>query len=275
MKRLFSIVAVALASSFFAVESYAGDDDFGVDYSVGAEKKITKWMDFGLDFNFRTQDNNSKAERWSIGGAFGFKLYNTKRFDIKASAGWEYIRQQHLKSYEEKYGDCYDENQNWYYGVRGFNYNDSYWNDRHRTTVAISGSYKPNKRWNISLKEAVQYNHYAGTDSIFWKNRTKYNSDNEPYTTQTSSAKKAKDKFVLRSKLTAQYDIKHSMFAPFASVDYGCGLNYTANKWKLSAGTDIKINKHHKFNVYYRFQTEDDDDEPNGHILGVGYNFKF
>ena len=84
-----------------------------------------------------------------------------------------------------------------------------------------------------------------------------------------------KDRFVLRSKLTVEYNIKGIPLNPFASVDYGCGLNYTANKWKYSVGADYTINKQHKFTLYYRFQTEDDDDEPNGHMLGMGYKIKF
>ena len=58
-------------------------------------------------------------------------------------------------------------------------------------------------------------------------------------------------------------------------VNYGCGLNYTANKWKISAGADYKINKKNKLTAFYRFQTDDDDDEPNGHIVGVGYKLSF
>ena len=84
-----------------------------------------------------------------------------------------------------------------------------------------------------------------------------------------------KDRFVLRSKFTVEYNVKGIPLNPFAAVDYGCGLNYTANKWKYTVGADYTIQKKHKLTLYYRFQTEDDDDEPNGHMLGLGYKIKF
>ena len=83
-----------------------------------------------------------------------------------------------------------------------------------------------------------------------------------------------KDRFVLRSKFTVEYNVKGIPLNPFASIDYGCGMNYTANKWKYSVGADYTINKKHKLTLCYRFQTEDDDDEPNGHMLGLGYKIK-
>ena len=88
---------------------------------------------------------------------------------------------------------------------------------------------------------------------------------------------KSKDRTVLRSRLTVKYNIRHCPVNPYASVDYGCGLNYTTNKWKYTAGADINLtkSKQHKMDVFYRYQTEDDDDEPNGHLIGVGYKLKF
>ena len=281
---------VTLVLLLFALSSYAqSDNDFGMDLSVGAEKKLTKAISFGIEGNFRSQNNSKDVERWSLGGAFDFRLVHTKRFDLKASAGWEYIWQNRLEGETTLH---YDENT--YITpsgaitvdeLDGFNQTSDYWRNRHRTTVAFSGTYKPNKRWEFSLREAVQYNHYFGATQP----RTKYRNDdldddatiedimNDPDTEVYQDDKDidSKDRFVLRSKLTIQYNIKHSIFSPFVSLDYGCGLNYTTNKWKVSAGTDIDLSKHHKLDVFYRFQTEDDDDEPNGHFLGVGYKFKF
>ncbi|MCR5312445.1 MAG: DUF2490 domain-containing protein [Bacteroidaceae bacterium] len=278
-KRILTIAAILLQASFLPITAWAGDnDDFGMDYSIGAEKKLTSNLDFGLNLNYRTQDNSKETERWVIGGGFSYKLLNTKTFDIKLNADWEYMRQFKLKELVYKYGDILDEDGNWTTGVNGWNSTASYWRSRHRTSLGFSGNYKPNKRWSFSLKETVQYNHYCETDSIdAIKYRVKYNDDDEEYKTQDvyKKTKRAKDKFVLRSKITGQYDIRHCPLAPFVSLDYGCGLNYSASKWKITAGTDIKITKQHKLDVFYRFQTENDDDEPNGHIIGVGYKFKF
>ena len=65
-----------------------------------------------------------------------------------------------------------------------------------------------------------------------------------------------------RSRLTAQYNIKGLPLDPYASAEYGCGLSYTTNKWKFTAGTDYKINKQNILTVFYRFQTENDGDDP-------------
>ena len=86
---------------------------------------------------------------------------------------------------------------------------------------------------------------------------------------------KSKDRVVLRSKLSASYDIKNFPIDIFASVEYGCGLNYTKNKWKYTAGYDYKIDKSNKISMYYRYNRENDEFDTNGHIIGLGYKFKF
>lgn len=92
---------------------------------------------------------------------------------------------------------------------------------------------------------------------------------------QDSDRKYRKDRTILRSKLTITYDIKGFPIDLFASVDYGCGLNFNANKWRFNGGYDYKINKNNKLTVFYRFTTHDGDDEPNGHLVGLGYKFDF
>ena len=97
-----------------------------------------------------------------------------------------------------------------------------------------------------------------------------------PYTDPDyKSPRKAKDKWVLRSKLTIEYNVKGLPLNPYVSVDYGCGLNYTANKWKYSVGTEYKLTKQHKLDFFYRFSHDDDEDEPNGHLIGFGYKYSF
>ena len=83
--------------------------------------------------------------------------------------------------------------------------------------------------------------------------------------------RQAKDLLMLRSKLTIEYNVKGLPLNPFASLDYGRGLNYHSWRWKYTVGMDWKVNKTNKITVFYRFQKESDDDEPNGHLLGLGY----
>jgi hypothetical protein len=159
-----------------------------------------------------------------------------------------------------------------------YNVDERYWRNRHRTSLGLSASYSPNKRWSFQLKETVQYNHYCREDSINqYEYRWDENDDGDKYLPAPDIDRKSvdpKDRFVLRSKFTVEYNVKGIPLNPFASIDYGCGMNYTANKWKYSVGADYTINKKHKLTLFYRFQTEDDDDEPNGHMLGLGYKIK-
>ncbi|MBP5136509.1 MAG: hypothetical protein ILP23_04170, partial [Paludibacteraceae bacterium] len=89
--------------------------------------------------------------------------------------------------------------------------------------------------------------------------------------TDMKKPRQVKDRLVLRSKLTVEYDVRGVPLSPFASVDYGCGLNYSTSKWKYTVGLDWKITKTNKFTIFYRYQHESDEDEPNGNLLGIGY----
>lgn len=240
-------------------------NDLGLDFGLGIEKKLTPRLDAGLDATFRTQENTTRAERWGLGLSAGYKLADSRSFSLKANAGFELIWSHNLGYTQEHQNSSGD--------VNGQNTYDCYWRTRTRTSLGLTAAYKPSKRWTFSLKETVQYNHYAA-DSVA-RHKWRYNDDDELYLKESDQkAVKAKDRFVLRSKLTAEYNIKGLPLNPFASVDYGRGLNYNANKWKLTLGCDYKLNKHNRLSLFYRFQTENDDDEPNGHIIGLAYKLK-
>ena len=274
-----TLAIVWLHSLIFISHVSAQTDDFGLDFSLEAGKKICKGVDFAIEGNARTQDDTQKMERWGIGAGLGVKVYNTKTFDVKASVKWEYMWINNLAETKEKYDvqeyntpdgiiykDIYD----------GYNYTDHFWRNRHRTSAALSATYTPNKRWKFSLKETFQYNHFCQASKTTEKWRLEDEDDmNSLYLKEIEQKNvKAKDRTVLRSKITMQYDTKHCPIDPYLSGEYGCGLNYSANKWKFEAGADYKLNKKNKINLFYRYQTENDDDEPNGHLLGIGYSIK-
>lgn len=76
-------------------------------------------------------------------------------------------------------------------------------------------------------------------------------------------------KFVhtLRTFLKVQYQIGTSRFAPYAAIEL-----YTWKNWKSTrhyVGTDLKVSKHTKFDLYYMYYTFADK-RPN-HVLGIGY----
>lgn len=281
MKKIYILLFAFIAGvSGKAVAQETSDkNDFGTDVSLSIDKKLAPGLSLGIEGGMRTQSNSERIDRYTIGADLSYKFLKLNKFSMKVGGGFEYMWVQKLSETKEKHGDVLDETTGEFVrGVNGYNITDRYWRNRHRTTLSVSGEYSPSKRWSFSLKESVQYNHYCEEDSVGrTKIRYRYNDDDEPYTTTTRDLKAVnpKDRFVLRSKFTAEYNIKGLPINPFASVDYGCGLNYTAHKWKISAGADYKINKKNKLTAFYRFQTDDDDDEPNGHIVGVGYKLSF
>ncbi len=293
-KRFLFIASIFLSTSVAGFsQDFNAEDDFGVDISLGAEKELLPDLELSVEGDLRTQENSKRIERYVLGAELSYKFLNTKKFDMKVSGGFEYMWNQKMD--ETKLAkDPYpfyesDEQGNPVYDNQGvivpdkdyvdYNVNQRYWRNRHRTSLGLSAVYSPNKRWSFQLKETVQYSHYCREDSINqYEFRWDENDDGDRYLPAPDIDRKSvdpKDRLVLRSKFTVEYNVKGIPLNPFASIDYGCGLNYTANKWKYSVGADYTINKKHKFTLYYRFQTEDDDDEPNGHMLGMGYKIKF
>lgn len=282
------VLAIAtLGSMAFVPNASAQTDDFGMDFSLEAEKKICKGVNFSIEGNARTQDDTQTIERWGAGASLGVKLLNTKKFNLKASVKWEYMWINNLAETKETYEtetETYE-----YFTPDGLvtetetetnykcNYTEGFWRNRHRTSAALSATYTPNKRWAFSLKETLQYNHFCQSSKTTYKFRHKNieDPDTKLYLKETEQKNvKAKDRTVLRSKVAVQYDTKHCPIDPYISGEYGCGLNYSANKWKLEAGADYKINKLNKLTFFYRYLTENDDDEPNGHLVGLGYSIK-
>lgn len=250
----------------FGLVQGRAQSDFGLDLSLSADKALTDNLGLAIEAGTRTQDTSRSFERISAGASLDYKFLNTKRFDLKASLGWEYIWQQRLGEEETT-------------RKGNLKTTDPFWRRRHRTTLGIEAEYKPNKRWTLSLREAVQYNHYFAATTTEYKYDRKVGPQGEYYDYDDPDIQTkhfdVKDRFVLRSRLALQYDIRRSPFAPYASIDYGCGLNYSADKWKLSIGTDIKLAKQHRLDICYRYMTENDDDDPKGHLLCVGYKYKF
>ena len=273
--RLFTFIF----SLFTFLVTFAQSDDFGMDFSLDVGKKIRPGMSFSVEGEARTQDNTRKIERWTVGGTFDMRLFQnpSKTINVKASLGWKYMWRYFLPEVNTKYSYSLDGDGNAVPVYDGYNDKEGYWRGSHRLSASLSASYKPSKRWEFSLKETFQYTYSRKANTMVTKYRLTDEDDPSSAMTSTMEEKQyeSKDRSVLRSKATVQYNIRHCPVNPYASVDYGCGLNYTTNKWKFTAGTDINLTKQHQLDVFYRYQTEDDDDDPNGHLIGIGYKLKF
>ena len=268
------VLLLLILQMFIAGKALAQSDDFGLDFGLEAEKKLAPGLKLSLEGGVRTQDNTKSIDRYTLGLGLTYKFFSTanKKFELKANAGFDYLWTHKLSQTTLKENFVIADQQE----IHEYNHTQSYWRNRYRTSLGLTANYTPNKRWSFQLKETVQHNHYCNKDTIAVE-KWRFNDDDELFLKRIDNdgPKTAKDKFVLRNKLTVTYDIKKCKLDPFLSIDYGIGLNYSANKWKYTAGADYKLTRQGKLTAFYRYNHEDDDEEPNGHLVGFGYSFAF
>jgi outer membrane autotransporter protein len=81
---------------------------------------------------------------------------------------------------------------------------------------------------------------------------------------------------VLRSRFQAEFDKKGLALTPYANVEFFNA--WSLQKTRFNVGLDWKLSKQHTLGAFYRYQIvrdDDDDNEPNIHMLGLSYKFKF
>lgn len=215
---------------------------------TSAEMKfgIAKGLNGSVEGEWRTKDNFSGTDRFA--GSAGLSYKFCPYFSI--GGGYTYIHK-HVDSRTTKKGNIISD----------------YWQPRHRTVFDLTGSYKWG-RFSLSLRERYQFTHRVGMSVA------KYDGDDG--SAKADEIIDAENKHVLRSRLKADYNIRKSGFNPFASVEvYNNLSDFSYKKLRLTAGTDYKINKHNSLTAFYRYISGSDDDDRNGHVIGVGYRFKF
>ena len=246
-----SKVLYLLALLMLPLASAAQSDDFGVWTSVGAEKKINKKVSVGLEAELRTRDDVSELDRWSVGLDGQYKI--TKW--LKVSAGYSLLNDNNRKiTYKETNGRP--------------NKLAEYWGVRHRFNVSLTGSRKFGNL-QVSLRERWQYT-YRPSKTI----DQRWDFDDEEFDNKPKTYN-ARGKNVLRSRLQMSHDIPNCHLEPYVSAE---AFNaWSVEKMRYTAGADWKISKKHAVGIYYLYQSvhDDDDNEPNRHVLGVEYKFKF
>ena len=138
------------------------------------------------------------------------------------------------------------------------------------TTGHLSLTGKLNwQRFEFSLRERYQYT-YRTSQLV-----SKYDGDDGSQKADEEITGKGKN--VLRSRLQAEWNIKKSRFAPYASCElyHSMSDSWALDKTRWTLGTGYKINKKNSLDFFYRYQNHADDDETNGHVVGAGYTFKF
>ena len=143
---------------------------------------------------------------------------------------------------------------------------------------------------DVSYKVLPWLKASAGYTLLIDNNREKltYQDDNVQYTYRPSKIidnfdfdegeweddeVKGKGKNVLRSRLQAEWDIPKCKFDPFANVEFHTTRDL--EKTRFIVGVSHSLKKKHNFKFYYRCQLSGSSDEPNNHMLGMGYTYKF
>lgn len=241
-KRIIPLLFISLLACNTPIQ--AEDDDFGVWTTVTAEKKIDKKWSATVEGEYRTHDGVSTTDRWSAGISAEYKI--TKW--LKADAGYSFLHSYKEEEVTKKGNIVLD-----------------YWQPRHRVNVSLTGSLEW-KRFKFSLRERWQYTYRPQ------KFVEKYASDG--VTRMDDEQVKGKAEHMMRSRLQVEYDIAKCPLTPYASCELYHNLD-GIDKTRWTVGTEYKINKKHAVEVCYRYQNKADEDETNGHVLGIGYKFKF
>ncbi len=246
-KQLIITLLLIIATAILPTASRA--DDGGLVASVEASHKFNKKWSAAVELEFRSRNNFRTADRLSLGADASYKLLPW----LKASAGYTVL----LDNNREKLTFQDD-------GVSYNNWRPSYWGLRHRFNVSLTGSYKIH-RVELSLRERWQYTYRPSkmTDNFDF-------DEGEWEDTEV----KGKGKNVLRSRLQVEWDIPKCKLDPYASVEFHTTRDL--EKTRFIAGMSYSVKKKHSFDLYYRYQVSgSSSDEPNIHMLGMGYTYKF
>lgn len=248
MEKCLTVIALALLT---VVPAAAQDDDFGIWGEVNVEKKIDSRWDVDAGVEFRSRDNLKTADRWAFGADATFKITDW----LKASAGYTL-----LDDHREKANSS---------GRKA----SDYWGVRHRFNVSLVGSYSFGDL-NISLRERWQYTYRPEqTVDRYW---TYTDEEEDRYEGEVADQHtyEAKSKNVWRNRLQLKYKVS-KMWRPYLNAE--THVSNGLEKVRYSAGTEIRLSKHHWLDLKYLLQKtyDESDEEGDRHVIGIGYTYKF
>ena len=244
----------------------AQKDDFGLDFSLEVQKKLSKSVSLGFEGELRTRDNTKTVDRWAAGLSLDYKAYKW----LKLSAGYSLLFDNNERI---TYFDAEDK-EVWREGdaeVGDPKKCAKYWGTRHRFNVSLTMDRKIIGDFRFSIRERWQYT---------W--RPEHTVDERwSYLDQAYDGKpktySGKGKHVLRTRLQVEYDRKGLAVTPYANVEFFNSMSLEKTRFHL--GIDWKLSKLHSVGAFYRYQTvrtsDDDYDDPNIHMIGLSYKLKF
>lgn len=245
-----TLALLAAVSLLAPGTAMAQGDDIGVWTSVGAEKDFGKKWSVGLEGEFRTRNDSKTADRWSFGVDGSYKIVK----GLKVSAAYTFLYDNNREDISFHDDGTYN------------NWRPSYWGVRHRVSVSLAGSVDVG-RFKLSLRERWQYTYRPE------KVTERYDFDNAWW---EDDAVRGKGSNVLRSRFRVEYDVAKCKVDPYADVELFNA--WALQKVRYTVGAEWKIRKKHVVGLSYRFQSaneKDDDNDPDRHVFGISYKFKF
>lgn len=245
-KRVISLLVLCLS---VGLQTKAQKDDFGIWSEVNVEKKINSNWSLDAGAEYRTRDNASEGDRWSVGADLSYKVNKW----LKASVGYSL-----LDDHREKVNDS---------GKKKTNY----WGLRHRVNVSATAS----KSWGnlgVSLRERWQYTYRP--EKTVDREWTYTDDDDDRYEGQFADKHTfaGKGKHVWRNRLQLKYKLSKT-WRPYVSAESHVAKRL--EKMRYIGGTEIRINKKSSFDLSYLFQRTygSSDEEGNRHVLCIGYTY--
>ena len=254
------VLLMLMALTMPTLQAKAQANDFGMFYELELQKKLSPKWSLGAEAGLRTRNDSKTTDRMNIGLSADYRLLKTSNASLKAAAGYTLL---------------YDNNpEKLTYKSNGLpkKWTPAYWGLRHRFNLGLSGSLDVG-RFSFGLRERFQLTmrpQKAGQ-------RYAFGYDDQRLTSHEQQAVSSKTKGMLRSRLQVEYNIAHSKVDPFANVEMFSD-NHGIEKMRYQAGLEWKPAKQHALTLTYRFQDisgEDDDNDVDSHLIGLGYKFKF
>ena len=249
LKLILGLLFVAAATSAGA-QTLLGGAEFGHKFKLG--------LNVGAGVEYRSADWVNNSDQWSAEVSASYKPIKP----LKIGLAYKFIQSKTVATKTTNYDV------------------PAYWVNKHRVSVGVTGEWKPLKVLTLSLRERYQYT-YRPELLV-----PRFDIENgAPAGNKTVSAK---SKHILRSRIMAEVKpSKKCRFTPFWSFElYSllADVNHTnetrneslfCDKWRVTAGTGFKINRHNSLDLFYRFaKTTYADEFDSPHTIGLVYSFK-
>ena len=270
------ILTIALAATALLATTPAKASDFGLWSDIGASKKIGLFT-FSLDGGMRLQNDLKSIDRWQVGFGVNFKPVEYLQIGTSYSFLYNYKCERKEAKYET-YND-HDEDGNLVEmrDYEGYNIKKPYWRCKNRWNFDITGKL-PVGRFTFSLRERYQYTRENRVNSDVDKYRLVPGNDVPQFKKSDTKVHSANDDSRLRSRLMAEYNIRHCPLSPYAYIEFTNNLcsQMHLQKTRVGVGTEFKINKKNKIDIGYVYQNSNDDDfDGEEHVIDISYKYKF